>query len=55
VATYSGGMRRRLEIARVMTHCPHIFFLDEPTIGMDPQSRHVICEFVRIERRFLRQ
>jgi ABC-2 type transport system ATP-binding protein len=47
VASYSGGMRRRLEIARVLVHQPKILFLDEPTIGLDPQSRRVVWDFLR--------
>lgn len=47
VATYSGGMRRRLELARVLIHKPKILFLDEPTIGLDPQSRRVVWNFIR--------
>ncbi len=47
VAAYSGGMRRRLEIARVLVHKPRVLFLDEPTIGLDPQSRHVVWGFLR--------
>jgi ABC-2 type transport system ATP-binding protein len=46
VAAYSGGMRRRLEIARVLIHKPKVLFLDEPTTGLDPQSRRVIWNFL---------
>lgn len=47
VASYSGGMRRRLEIARGLIHKPKILFLDEPTIGLDPQSRIVVWGLIR--------
>jgi ABC-2 type transport system ATP-binding protein len=47
VATYSGGMRRRLEVARVLVHRPKILFLDEPSIGLDPQSRRVVWDFLK--------
>jgi ABC-2 type transport system ATP-binding protein len=46
VKKYSGGMRRRLEIARGLMHYPKVLFLDEPTIGLDPQSRDKIWEYV---------
>ena len=46
VKTFSGGMKRRLEVARGLLHHPKIFFLDEPTIGLDPQTRNHIWEYV---------
>ena len=47
VKTFSGGMRRRLEIARGLLHTPKILFLDEPTLGLDPQSRHQLWKHVK--------
>jgi ABC-2 type transport system ATP-binding protein len=47
VKTFSGGMKRRLEIARGFLHTPKILFLDEPTLGLDPQSRNLLWSHVK--------
>jgi len=46
VINYSGGMQRRLEIARGLMHYPKVLFLDEPTLGLDPQTRHHIWDYI---------
>jgi len=47
VINYSGGMQRRLEIARGLMHYPKVLFLDEPTLGLDPQTRHQIWDYIK--------
>lgn len=51
VKTFSGGMKRRLEIARGLLHHPKILFLDEPTVGLDPQTRNHIWDYIQRLRR----
>lgn len=45
--TYSGGMKRRLEIGRGLVHHPKVLFLDEPTLGLDPQTRNLLWDYIR--------
>jgi ABC-2 type transport system ATP-binding protein len=50
VRNFSGGMKRRLEIARGLLHYPRVLFLDEPTLGLDPQTRGTIWDFIETLR-----
>jgi ABC-2 type transport system ATP-binding protein len=47
--TYSGGMRRRLDLAMTLVDDPRIIFLDEPTTGLDPRSRHTMWQIIRLQ------
>jgi ABC-2 type transport system ATP-binding protein len=47
---YSGGMKRRLSLALALIHDPQIAFLDEPTVAMDPQSRHAVWDFIKEQK-----
>lgn len=51
IKNFSGGMKRRLEIARGLLHYPRVLFLDEPTLGLDPQTRNTIWAFINTLRR----
>lgn len=54
VSTYSGGMRRKLDIATALIHNPRILFLDEPTLGLDPHSRSSLWNYIRMLNRDLK-
>jgi len=49
-AKYSGGMKRRLNLALALIHDPQVEFLDEPTVAMDPQSRHAVWDFIKDQK-----
>ena len=49
-AKYSGGMKRRLSLSLALIHDPQIAFLDEPTVAMDPQSRHAVWDFIKEQK-----
>ena len=49
-AKYSGGMKRRLSLLLALIHDPQIVFLDEPTVAMDPQSRHAVWDFIKEQK-----
>ncbi|HUJ84044.1 MAG TPA: ABC transporter ATP-binding protein [Candidatus Acidoferrales bacterium] len=49
-AKYSGGMKRRLSLALALIHDPQVVFLDEPTVAMDPQSRHAVWDFIKNQK-----
>jgi ABC-2 type transport system ATP-binding protein len=49
-AKYSGGMKRRLSLALALIHDPQMAFLDEPTVAMDPQSRHAVWDFIKEQK-----
>src|SRR5512142_2064781 len=51
IKNFSGGMKRRLEIARGLLHYPRVLFLDEPTLGLDPQTRNRIWDFITALRK----